>query len=1080
MKSKFRIAIPLKIFMIWFLAHQNLQSQGFEGYYQYPDVHGNTVVFSAEGDIYTVPLTGGLARKLTTHAEEEQYPAISPDGKTIAFSASYEGPTEIYTMPITGGLPVRWTYESDLSITNGWTSDGKVVYDTRAYATLPDRQLVTIDLKSKTKERIPLSQASEASFDASGNTVYFVRPSYHGNVTKRYKGGTARQIWKFTFGTDEAIQITKGYTGESHHPMWYNGRVYFITDRDGIMNIWSIDENGNDLKQHTDHTGFDVRYANLNNGSIVYQLGADIWHLNVSDDSKKKIEIRLASDLDQLREKWVDNPSEYITSVNPDAKGERIVITARGRAFVVPVKSGRWVEFTDKKDVRLRDAIFSSDGKNIYALSDESGEFEFIRMPSNGIGTQKPITNNGNVLRYAGKPSPDDKWLAFDDLKGHLYVFEIATGTSKKISTNEEGIYSFSWSPDSKWLAFTQVADNTMSQIHLYDLASATSFPITTDRANSNYPVWSPDGKFIYFLSDRSFTTLVGSPWGPRQPEPYFDASEKLYHIALKKGTRSPFKPDDELVPSSDKEDEKENGENKVIVHVDKDGIIGRIQEVPLKPGNYRGLAITKKAIYVMTRETGVDAKTHLGVLKISNEEEKLKTMVEDVRSFDLSRDGKKMLVRKKNDFYMVDAGTDKVGDLSDMKINLGGWKFAITPQEDWRQIFTDAWRMERDYFYDKNMHGVNWKAMHDKYFPLTDRITTRSELSDLIGRFVGELAALHTSVRGGDLREDDKNIPVADLGARLVRDESLGGFRIDYIYKADPDYPDEKSPLDDPFLDIKEGDIITSVNGKPCLSVLDIGELIRNQEDKQVRLQIKRGTSLKNIIVKPLGSTYSLRYRDWEYSRRRTVEEATENKVGYVHLQAMGSRDLNQWYREFYPVFDRPGLIIDVRHNRGGNIESFILEKLLRKAWMYWKSRSGKPYWNMQYAFRGHIVILVDGNTASDGEAFADGFKKLNLGTAIGTRTWGGEIWLSGANRLSDGGIARAPMMGVYGPDGDWLIEGHGFEPDIVVDNLPHATFKGKDAQLEAAIAHLQKLIAQDPREVPQPPAYPDKSFNN
>jgi tricorn protease len=1071
---------PWHILILWFLVYQNLQSQGFEGYYQYPDVHGNTVVFSAEGDIYTVPLTGGLARKLTTHAEEELYPAISPDGKTIAFSASYEGPTEVYTMPITGGLPIRWTYESDFSRTNGWTPDGKVVYDTRAYATLPDRQLVTIDQKSKSKERIPLSQASEASFDASGNKVFFVRPSYHGNVTKRYKGGTARQIWKFTSGTDEAIQITKGYAGESHHPMWFNGRVYFITDRDGIMNIWSIDENGNDLKQHTDHTGFDVRYANLHNGSIVYQLGADIWHLNIQDNSNNKIEIRLASDLDQLREKWVENPSEYITSVNPDTKGERVVITARGRAFVVPVKSGRWVEFTDKKDVRLRDAIFSPDGKNIYALSDESGEFEFIRMPSNGIGTQKSITNNGDVLRYAGKPSPDGKWLAFDDLKGHLYLFEIATGTSKKISTREEGIYSFSWSPDSKWLAFTQEADNTMAQIHLYGLASGTSFPITTDRANSNYPCWSPDGKFLYFLSDRSFTTLVGSPWGPRQPEPYFDASEKLYHIALKKGTRSPFKPDDELAPSSEKEEKKEDDEGKVIVHVDKDGIIERIQEVPLKPGNYRGLAITKRAIYVMTRETGVDAKTHLGVLEIGNEEEKLKTMVEDVRSFDLTGDGKKLLVRKKNDFYLVDAGTDKVSDLGDMKINFSGWKFAITPQDDWKQIFTDAWRMERDYFYDKNMHGVNWKAMHDKYFPLTDRITTRNELSDLIGRLVGELAALHTSVRGGDLRDDDKNIPVADLGARLVRDETLGGFRIAYIYKADPDYPDEKSPLDDPFLDIKEGDIITSVNGKPSLSALDMGELIRNQEDKQVRLQIKRGTTLKNIIVKPIGSTYNLRYRDWEYSRRKAVEEATGNKVGYVHLQAMGSRDLNQWYREFYPVFDRPGLIIDVRHNRGGNIESFILEKLLRKAWMYWKSRSGKPYWNMQYAFRGHIVILVDGNTASDGEAFADGFKKLNLGTAIGTRTWGGEIWLSGANRLSDGGIARAPMMGVYGPDGDWLIEGHGFEPDIVVDNLPHETFKGKDAQLDAAITHLEKLIAQDPREVPQPPAYPDKSFNN
>jgi len=1080
-KVNYERSLGKAIILLLFITYNLVQSQGFEGYYQYPDVHGNTLVFSAEGDIWTVPLSGGLAQKLTAHSEEERYPAISPDGKTIAFSASYEGPTEIYTMPITGGLPVRWTYESDFSMTNCWTPDGKIVYDTRAYATLPDRQLVTIDIQTKKKERIPLSQASEASFNASGNTVFFVRPANHNNVTKRYKGGTARQIWKFTTGSSEAEQITLGYTGESHHPMWYNGRVYFITDRDGIMNIWSIDENGNDLKQHTDHTGFDVRYANLSNANIVYQIGADIWHFSIKDNTKKKIDIRLASDLDQLREKWEETPSKYITSVNPDKEGERIVITARGRAFVVPVKSGRIVAFTDKKNVRFRDAIFSSDGKKVYTLSDESGEFEFVSMPSNGVGAHRTITNNGEVLRYAGIPSPDGKSIAYDDLMGNMYVLNIATGISKKISNSEEGIHTFSWSPDSRWVAFVQIADNTMAQIRLYNLASGTSFPITTDRANSAYPAWGPDGKFIYFLSDRSFTTLVGSPWGPRQPEPYFDASEKLYHIALQKGTRSPFRPNDELAPKNKKENKDDSNEDvAVTVMVDKEGILERIFEVPIKPGNYRELAVTEKAIYLMTSETGVDAKTHLGVLKIDNEDVKLKTMVDDVRNFSLTADSKKLLVRQKNDFYMIDASTDKVSDLSEKKINLDGWKFAITPQEDWKQIFTDAWRMERDYFYDKNMHGVNWKAMHDKYFALIDRITTRNELSDLIGRFVGELSALHTSVRGGDLRNDKKNISVANLGARFTRDQTKGGFRIDYIYKADPDYPDEKSPLDDPFLDIKVGDVIISVNGKPALSALDLGALIRNQQGKQVRLEVKRGTIKKNIIVKPMDSSDRLRYRDWEYSRRLAVEEASNGKVGYVHLQAMGSKDLNQWYREFYPVFDRPGLIIDVRHNRGGNIESFILEKLLRKAWMYWKSRSGKPYWNMQYAFRGHIVILVNSNTASDGEAFADGFKKLNLGTAIGTRTWGGEIWLSGANRLSDGGIARAPMMGVYGTNGEWLIEGHGFEPDIVVDNLPHATFKGEDAQLQAAIAHLEKLMAEDPRTVPSPPAYPDKSFKN
>ncbi len=1049
-------------------------AQGFEGYYQYPTIHKNTIVFSAEGDLWKVSSEGGLASRLTTHAEEERWASISPDGKTVAYSASYEGPTEIYTIPIEGGIPERWTYESDFSYMNCWSPSGEIVYDTRAFATLPDRQLVSINTKTFKKTRTPLSQASEASFTNDGKTVFFVRPSFHGNVTKRYQGGTARQIWKYTYGAEEAVKLTTDHVGESHHPMFLGDRIYFVTDRDGTMNLWSMNTDGADLQQHTEHKDFDVRFADGQGNSIVYQRGADIWKYDIASGSNKKLDIKIASDLEQLQEKWDDSPQNHITNINPDSTGKRVVITARGRVFVAPVKSGRFIEFTEKRDVRYRDATFSADGKKIIALSDESSEFEFVEMPADGLGEGRSLTTDGNVLRWEGVPSPDGKWLAYDDLHSNMYILNLATGVSEKISSNDEGIWTFSWSPDSKWLAFVQTADNTMAQIYLHNVDSRDQFAITTDRANSWSPQWAPDGKFIYFISDRSFTTLVGSPWGSRQPEPYFDASEKIYHIALEKSTRSPFRPMDEMF----EEDKKEDDEEGVQIKIDKDGILERIAELPVKAGNYRSLEVTEKGIYVTSRGTGLGAKTELKVIKITNEDPKMVTMVEDIRSFHLTADSKKILIRKGRDYYMVDAGTGKVGNISDSKIDLSAWKFPITPKEDWKQIFTDAWRMERDYFYDANMHGVDWKAMHDKYLPLVDRITTRNELSDLIGRYVGELSALHTSVRGGDTRNDDKNLSVANLGARCSRDDKNGGYRIEHIYKSDPDYPDRKSPLDDPYLDVKEGDIITHVNGKPSLESRDLGELLRNKVGKQVRLGIKSNGSERDIIVTPMGGMYGLRYSDWEYSRRLKVDEMTADKVGYVHLRAMGSNDLNQWYREFYPVFDRPGLIIDVRHNRGGNIESFILEKLLRKAWMYWKARSGKPYWNMQYAFRGHIVILVDEVTASDGEAFADGFKKLDLGTAIGTRTWGGEIWLNSQNRLSDNGIARAPMMGVYGENGEWLIEGHGFEPDIVVDNLPHATFNGEDAQLKAAIDFLNKKIEEDPREVPPVPAYPDKSF--
>ncbi len=1062
------------LFLCSFLIAPVAHSQGFEGYYRYPDIHGDQLVFTAEGDLWTVPVAGGVARRLTSHAEEETYASFSPDGKTIAFSASYEGPVEVYSMPVGGGIPTRWTYQRDPSRTNTWTPDGAIVYQTRSYSRVPDFQLVRIDPSDGSKSVFPLSQASEASFDASGETVYFVRPAFHRNVTKRYKGGTARQIWKFQEGSGEAVRLTKTYTGESHHPMWYSGRVYFITDRDGTMNIWSVDEAGEDLQQHTQHKDFDVRYANQDNGRIVYQRGADLWVFTIASGQTQKVDIRLASDLDQLREKWEENPSQYITHFAPSPDGDRMVITARGRVFVVPHKSGRLVDYTEKSQVRYRDAVFSHDGKSLYALSDESGEFEFVRLPSNKIGAEKQLTGDGEILRFEGVPSPDGKKLAYSDLLQRMFILDLASGKSVQVSTRDEYVGGAAWSPDSQWLAFEQEAGNTMSQIVACKADGSQKTELTTARANSLSPQWSPDGRFLYFLSDRSFTSLVGSPWGARQPEPYFDKKYKLYHLALNPGTRSPFRPKDELY----KKDDKKDKDTTVRVTLTVKGIQDRLEEVPVPAGNYWRLTMNDETLYMMSRDTGLGGKSHLVYLAIGSEDPKVKTLAAGVRGYALSANGKKILLRKGSNFYMVKAGQSEVKDMSEDQISLKNWKFSIDPRQEWQQLFTDAWRMERDYFYDENMHGVDWDAMHAKYLPLVRRVTTRAELSDLIGRFVGELSALHTSVRGGDLRDDDRNVSVANLGGVFRKDADKGGYEIVKIYRADPDYPSERSPLDDPYLNISEGEVITQVNGADVLPAKDLGEMIRNLEGRQVRLTLGRGNNSRDVIVEPIGSDYDLRYRDWEYENRRKVESASDDQIGYLHLRAMGSNDISQFYREFYPVFDRPGLIIDVRYNFGGNIDSFILEKLMRKAWMYWARRNGKPYWNMQYAFRGHIVVLVNENTYSDGEAFADGFRKLGLGTTIGTRTWGGEIWLSSVNRLSDNGLARAPMMGVYGENGEWLIEGHGFEPDITVDNLPHATFKGADAQLDRAIEFLQAEIRKDPREVPPPPPYPDKSF--
>lgn len=513
---------------------------------------------------------------------------------------------------------------------------------------------------------------------------------------------------------------------------------------------------------------------------------------------------------------------------------------------------------------------------------------------------------------------------------------------------------------------------------------------------------------------------------------------------------------------------------------IDLSGIERRVKEVPVEPGNYADLSVANDTLFWRAREAGSSRGQLIG-LPIGNDDPEPIHVLDNIDSYEMSANGKKLMVRRDTDMYVIDAKPSSAGSsLTENQIDLSGWTFSIDVAADWRQIFVDAWRLERDYFYDPGMHGLAWDVVLEKYLELVDRVTTRSELNQLIGRVVGELSALHTSVRGGDIREGADEVAVASLGARLVRDPDAGGYRIDHIYEGDPDYPDELSPLADPDLGIADGDVIEAVNGVATLSVSHIGALLRNQQDRQVLLRVRSGADEEGhaVIVVPTANELNLRYTDWEYSRRLEVENAAAGQIGYVHLRAMGSNDINAWYRQFYPVHDRPGLIVDVRQNNGGNIDSVILEKLMRPAWFYWKSRVGRPTWNMQYAFRGHMVVLVDENTASDGEAFAEGFRRLGMGPVIGTRTWGGEIWLSSTNRLSDGGLARAPMSGVYGPEGEWLIEQWGVVPDIEVINLPHSTFNGEDAQLESAIEYLVQKIAEDPRRVPTPPDYPNMRF--
>ena len=1080
------------------------------GYYRFPAIHGSTVIFTAEGDLWTVGIDGGAARRLTSNSGTEAHAAISPDGSTVAFTAEYEGPQDVYTMPVEGGLPQRRTWDGDADVA-GWTPDGKALYRTRRYSTLPDYRLVTIDA-SGDRDVLPVAQAASGTFSSDGQTLFFTRFARQPSSTKRYKGGTAESIWRFTPGS-EAVDLTGEWPGTSDDPMFWNGRVYFVSDRDGIMNIYSMDPEGRDLKEHTHQRIFDVQSASLSDGRIVYQCGADLWLLDLKTGKDAVIPITLVSDFDQLRDHWVKKPLEYLTGAHIAPDGSAAVFTARGEIFTMPAKSGRIVRVAGDSSIRYREARYLPDGKSIVALSTQTGETEFWKFPANGIGASEQWTKDAKVLRWEGVPSPDGHWLAHRNKDQELWLFDTRTKQDKRIAQSmEDDFADLTWSPDSQWLAYVETASNQFAQIKVLHAASGEIQTLTSDYYNSGSPAWSSDGKWLYFLSDRALSTTVRSPWGPRQPDPHFDRSMKIYELALTAGLRSPFAPVDELHPeekpgpeehkkdenksedaktdeSKQEESEKENrpgAKKPPVVNIDFKDLQYRLDEVPVKPGNYSSLQATDKRLCFLSRDDEAPPKTALECLDIANKGDAPETLMPEVRSYEVSLDRKKMLLRKSDEFYVLDSAA-KPSALADAKalakakIDMSHWSLMTNPRAEFHEMFLDAWRLERDYFYDRHMHGVNWAEMRDRYLPLVDRVADRDELNDVLAQMVGELSALHIFVRGGDQRESSDDVKLASLGAVLRRDQKAGGFVVQHIYMYDPDLPNEAPPLARPDSLVREGEVIVSIDGEDCLKVRDERELLRGKGDRKVLLQVKSPDGkTREVLVSAVSDDEdrNLRYKEWEYSRRQKVDSASHGAIGYVHLRAMGSGDIEQWAREYYPIFNRQGLIIDVRHNRGGNIDSWLLGKLLRKAWFYWQPRIGNPVWNMQYAFRGHIVVLCDQNTASDGEAFAEGFRRLGLGKLIGVRTWGGEVWLSASNYLADHGIATAAELGVYGPEGKWLIEGHGVDPDIVVDDLPHATFEGGDAQLDEAIHYLEQEIQKDPRPVPKAPPYADKSF--
>jgi tricorn protease len=1075
------------------------------GYYQTPALGQGSLVFASEGDLWRAAPDGGDALRLTTHPETESTPVISPDGRWIAFEATYDGPREIYVMPIAGGTPVRLTYEGGDVAVRGWVDNNKVIYRTSNIPGPVPRLLRTVDRTSRRIDDIPLADAEQATLLADGKTLVFTRYglSVGGDNAVRYRGGRMGQLWRYTLGSNtEAVRLASDFSAPIGSPMAWAGRIYFISDKSGSDNIWSVNETGGDARQHTQSTAWQMRTPYLYEGKIIYQSGADLYVHDIASGSTAPVSLRLATDDDFTRRRWLDAPLAFLESANFAPAGDAVTISARGRFVTAFIGPRRRVEFQIPDGARARSAAIGAEGKSLYAVVDAGIYGEIWRFPADGRGDGKALTSGSSAYIWEISPAPKGDSLLYSDKRGKLFHLDAKTGRSTEIDTtmssSDAPFASYEWSADGRYVAYSFVDARDITQVALYDTQTRQRTVLTSGKYESFSPAFSPDGAWLYFLSDRNFQANPGAPWGDRNMGPAFRARTKVYALQLDPKAKFPFQPENELAPEGDgadkdaKEtaakpaDNKKPADKPAAEKEEKQALItlagvqDRLWEVPVRPGDYAGLLVTKTHILLSERGGPGEEGASLKRVKITSKKIELKDYTGDVRRFALSADRSKLFIQQganaKAKFLIVNPNEDFPKELEESTIRISDWRLAVDPRDEWRQMALDAWRLHRDFAYDSSLRGVNWNAVRDRFVPLAERVGHRAELNDLLAQMSAELGILHSQIRVGEIPLDRESGVPAFLGATYEAVPS--GLRIVSILDGERARPDTLGPLLKPGVGMQPGDIITAIDGARIATAAALSERLMQKAGQQVRIDFTRGGVQLSRIVTPAsrGEEVTLLYADWVQQNRDAVATASGGKIGYLHLRAMGAADAASFARDYFEHFDKEGLIIDVRGNRGGNIDSWIIGTLLRQVWAFWPSPNGTgpATTNMQQTFRGHLVVLVDEGTYSDGETFAAGVKALDIAPLIGVQTAGAGIWLSDRNPLIDGGQARIAESGQFGLDGRWLVEGRGVSPDIQVENMPRAAYLGQDSQLEAAVAYLRDKIAAEPIPPLTPKAYP------
>ena len=1059
---------------------------------RFPDLHDDHVVFSYGGDLWMARDSGGTAWRLTSHPGKELFAKFSPDGSRIAFTGQYGGDEQVFVIPAAGGeprqltwypatgpLPARWGYDNQVY---GWTPDGeRILFRSQREAWgSSTATLFTVAAAGGLPEALPMPVSGAGTFTEDGAAVFYSPLFRDFRTWKRYQGGWAQSLWLFDLESNDARPLTD-HPRTDRDPMWIDGMGYFVSDRDGKLNLYRVDPDSLAVEQLTFHDDWDVRWASAgNDGRIVYELNGQLRIFDTRSGSDRGISIRVPDDGINRRVRAV-NVADRITGARLSPTGQRVLFEARGNLFNTPVGDGIVRALTDRSTAHDREAAWAPDGRRIAFISDLSGEEELYIASSDGSEAPGQLTSGNQTRFYRPVFSPDGEHIALSDKDGRILVVRADGDGELRVAGRDPGWRNrdYDWSPAGDYLAFSQVQESGLRALYVYSVAEDETRQISDGLFSEYMPRFSADGEHLFFLGDREFAPQIAR----REWNYATNRMTGIFAFGLNRSAANPFAPEDaeekglHAEDRADDNDAEEDGSEDQRTLIDFDGLSRRVIRVPVDNANIGALSVVEGGLLFVESDAfyygrGPERPPRLRLFKFDDRE--VTDFPSGLRLSDVSADGKRLLARRGDQWQVLEIAREGSDPTT---VATSGLQATVDPVAEWATAFDEVWRRFRDHFYAENMHGYDWEALREAYRPWLEHVAHRSDLNYLMGEMIAELNVSHAYVSGGDegLPERPR---VALLGARFEIDG--GRYRIARILEGQNDEPRYRSPLTEVGVDVMPGDYLIAINGRELRAGDNVYRRLHLPAGQAVELTVSAsasGSDPRTIRVDPVSDETPLHYLAWVLDNRRRVSEASDGRVGYLHIPDMGANGIREFIKWFYGQLRKDGLVIDVRSNGGGNVSQMLIERLSRRPLALGYSRT-MPYTSTypNQAFNGHLAALLDENSASDGDIFPWQFRNAGLGPLIGKTSWGGVVGITSHGPLIDGGSVNVPEFGFADVDGNYVIEGEGVVPDIEVDNDPASVIAGRDPQLERAIEEVMGKIETDPPRFPTRPADPVK----